>query len=315
MNEAGRPSLLKLQRGLKELEGEIEKDWRESAVGAADLKENAAVVLFAVAICSLLTVAVLFLFLRSLVEQKKMMDLRREEISRARKEIVEVVAHDLRNPLSLIRMSLIRMSLIRMSLEVLSDPENDEDNGEVLGIAQRGVKQAFELIGLILDHARLETGGLIIQRHPCDLKEFLNEQSVLFTGLCAEKKIKLEIDCSTLRDMIPCDRVRISQVLSNLIGNAVKFSPKESRIIVSAETLDDGHVVVSVRDHGRGIPAEAKQRIFDRYWQTGKGEYSGIGLGLAISKGIVEAHGGRIWVEDADGAGSLFYFSMPSGES
>jgi signal transduction histidine kinase len=107
------------------------------------------------------------------------------------------------------------------------------------------------------------------------------------------------------------DAARIQQVLSNLVGNAVKFTPRSGRITVCAEHID-GEVRFGVIDTGPGIPAEQLPHIFGRFWQAKTSDRRGIGLGLAIAKGIVEAHNGRIWVESHVGLGSTFYFTLPA---
>jgi len=107
------------------------------------------------------------------------------------------------------------------------------------------------------------------------------------------------------------DAARIQQVLSNLVGNAVKFTPRNGRVTVCAERID-GEVRFGVIDTGPGIPPEQVPHIFGRFWQAQTSDRRGIGLGLAIAKGIVEAHNGRIWVESHVGLGSTFYFTLPT---
>jgi signal transduction histidine kinase len=109
---------------------------------------------------------------------------------------------------------------------------------------------------------------------------------------------------------VRADAARIQQVLSNLVGNAVKFTPRQGRVTVCAERVDD-EVRFGVIDTGPGIPAEQVPHIFGRFWQAKPSDRRGIGLGLAIAKGIVEAHEGRIWVESHVGLGSTFYFTLP----
>jgi signal transduction histidine kinase len=113
--------------------------------------------------------------------------------------------------------------------------------------------------------------------------------------------------------MVFADSARIQQVLSNLVGNAVKFTPREGLVTVCAEQID-GEVRFAVIDTGSGIPAEQLPHIFGRFWQARTSDRRGIGLGLAIAKGIVEGHNGRIWVESHVGLGSTFYFTLPAVE-
>jgi signal transduction histidine kinase len=120
------------------------------------------------------------------------------------------------------------------------------------------------------------------------------------------------VTCRTAPDLPPvvADRDRLHQVIGNLLGNALKFTPEEGRVEVEARRVEDD-VHISVRDSGPGIAADEVPRIFDPYWQARRTDRLGAGLGLTISKGIVEAHGGRIWVESRPGEGSTFTFALP----
>jgi signal transduction histidine kinase len=108
-----------------------------------------------------------------------------------------------------------------------------------------------------------------------------------------------------------CDRDRVSQVLSNLLGNAIKFTPSGGTVTLAAAPSPEGGVTVSVSDTGPGVPDALRERIFERFWQIGKPDRQGLGLGLYISKMIVESHGGRIFVDSAAGKGSTFRFTLP----
>jgi signal transduction histidine kinase len=123
----------------------------------------------------------------------------------------------------------------------------------------------------------------------------------------------IALDTSVGDNLLPvlADAARIQQVLSNLVGNAVKFTPRNGQVTVTAEPIDGG-VKFGVTDNGPGIPPDQVPHIFGRFWQAMPSDRRGIGLGLAIAKGIVEAHGGMIWVESQLGAGSTFYFTLPS---
>ena len=123
--------------------------------------------------------------------------------------------------------------------------------------------------------------------------------------------IRLTASVPTNLPLVMADNARVIQVLGNLLRNAVKFTPRDGRIVVSAEERD-GKLVFSVRDTGAGIPSEHLDRIFDRFWQSADGSRArGTGLGLSIAKGIVDAHGGKIWVDSRVGEGSTFSFSVP----
>ena len=121
----------------------------------------------------------------------------------------------------------------------------------------------------------------------------------------------MEVSVAANLPAVLADAARIQQVLSNLVGNAVKFTPRQGTIKVAADLLD-AEVRFAVIDSGQGIPPEQVPHIFGRFWQATSSDRRGIGLGLAIAKGIVEAHNGRIWVESQVGLGSTFFFTLPS---
>jgi signal transduction histidine kinase len=129
--------------------------------------------------------------------------------------------------------------------------------------------------------------------------------------LASGSSIVMEASVAADLPAVLADAARIQQVLSNLVGNAVKFTPRQGRITVAADRLET-EVRFAVIDTGPGIPPEQVPHIFGRFWQARSSDRRGLGLGLAIAKGIVEAHNGRIWVESQVGAGSTFYFTLPS---
>jgi signal transduction histidine kinase len=166
------------------------------------------------------------------------------------------------------------------------------------------------LIEDLLDVARMEAGRLALERQPHDLVRVISEATVMLEPLIAEKTIALREELPDYLPRISVDARRIVQVLENLVSNAVKHTAAGGEIHVSA-TSANGEVQVAVRDTGAGIPAENLAHLFDRFWQARGARRGGAGLGLAIAKGIVEAHGGRIWVESEVGRGSTFAFSLP----
>jgi CheY-like chemotaxis protein len=132
--------------------------------------------------------------------------------------------------------------------------------------------------------------------------------------LAAQKQQSLEVSCPNGAYAVMCDPPRLAQVFSNLLGNAVKYCPEGASISVSAET-SGVFTRIQVADDGPGIPEHELPHVFDRFWQLKKGNRMGSGLGLSIAKGLVEAHGGRIWVESQAGAGTRFYFTLPLASS
>jgi signal transduction histidine kinase len=167
------------------------------------------------------------------------------------------------------------------------------------------------LIEDLLDITRIDAGTLHIEREPLDPAQIVADAGDLMRPLTAEKtmRFELELDGQPLPP-VDADRDRVLQVFSNLIGNAIKFTPSGGCITVGAEPRDE-NVCFSVQDTGPGILEEHIARIFDRFWQGKIAERQGAGLGLAISKGIVEKHGGTIWVESELGFGTTVFFTLP----
>jgi signal transduction histidine kinase len=181
------------------------------------------------------------------------------------------------------------------------------------GTIQRAIMRMDRLVGDLLDATRIEAGNFHVDRERHDLRETLTQAVDLLRPVAAQKQIRVELSLES--DVTAwCDRERIAQVLSNLLGNALKFTPAGGRIVVSAHT-ERGDVVVVVSDTGPGIAPDTAAQIFKRYWQAPQNRRRGLGLGLAIASAIVDAHGGRIWVDSELGSGSRFCFSLPVGAS
>jgi signal transduction histidine kinase/PAS domain-containing protein len=223
----------------------------------------------------------------------------------ARDEVLAIVAHDLRNPLSTIGMQA--QNLLRSG-----QPESHVRKASE-GI-QRAAKRMDNLIRDLLDVARVEAGQIALEREELPTRDVASEAVDAEQALAASSTIELRLDGAEHPPDMYADRQRVLQVFENLIGNALKFTPPGGRITVGVVPQADC-VLCSIRDTGPGIPAEALPHLFDRFWQARRSREdsrSGAGLGLAIAKGIVEAHGGRIWVESAPGEGSTFYFTIPT---
>src|SRR5688500_18056861 len=220
---------------------------------------------------------------------------------RTRDEVLAVVSHDLRNPLS----------VIDMCAASLSDklPPDDPAHSLVRTI-ESSTAWMNRLIEDLLDVGRVAAGGLALERYPHDLVRVISEATVMLEPLIAEKSLTLREELPDYLPRASVDSRRIVQVLENLVSNAVKHTAAGGEIHVHAEARN-GEILVSVRDTGSGIPSENLPHLFDRFWQARGARRGGAGLGLAIAKGIVEAHGGRIWVESKIGSGSLFGFSIP----
>lgn len=207
---------------------------------------------------------------------------------RARDTMVGVVSHDLRNPVAAVKM------LSRTLL--LATDASGQPARESIELISQAAEQMDALIRDLLDVNRLDAGKLVIEAVAIDPSLLLTDALQTLRPLLDEKGIELVLQIESGLPKVMADRERIQQTLSNLVGNSIKFSPSGTKIVALARKEGDG-VVFSVLDSGRGIAPEQLPRVFDRYWQAGRTDRQGAGLGLAIAKGIIEAHGGRIWIE------------------
>ncbi len=226
-----------------------------------------------------------------------------QRANRARDEILGVVSHDLRNPLS----------VISMCTRVLIDnpPQDDAERRDVLRTIDESAKWMQRMIRDLLDVSSIEAGALSIERAPEDTATIVERAVQIFTAPAAERSIALYEDVPPDVPQLNVDAGRILQVLANLIANAIKFTQPGGRVTVSARRSDGG-VTMSVVDTGPGIPAEDLPHIFERYWHARrKARTRGSGLGLAIVKGIIDAHGGHVAVSSVLGQGSTFSFTLP----
>jgi PAS domain S-box-containing protein len=219
-----------------------------------------------------------------------------------REQVLGFVAHDLRNPLNTILMQA--STLQRRALE---QERRSRKPGEII---DRAARRMNGLIQDLLDVARMEAGKLPVERAPMSARELVVEAVESQTPLAASSSLEIRLDLGHNLPEILGARDRLLRVFENLIGNAMKFTRAGGWIMVGAESREQ-EVVFWVADTGCGIAAESVSRVFDRFWQAGRAERHGAGLGLPIAKGIVEAHSGRIWVESTPGRGSTFFFSIP----
>jgi signal transduction histidine kinase len=223
-----------------------------------------------------------------------------ELLSRAREDVLGVVAHDLRNPLN----------LVSMTSQLLMEPDLAPERRESAhAINVRAVNRMNRLIGDLLDVVRMEAGHLSLNIGPCEVDQLLEETMESFQQRATEQGISLVLSAET-NATIQADEERILQLIDNLVGNALKFTPSGGRVCLGAYA-DGDEVRLTVADSGPGIPEEQQARLFDRFWQARDNDRRGLGLGLPIAKGIAEAHGGRLWVESTVGSGTAFHFSMP----
>jgi signal transduction histidine kinase len=227
---------------------------------------------------------------------------------RAREEVLAVVSHDLRNPLNAV---LIGATI----LDEFSEPDRwTERDRRQLHAIRNSAQQMATLIQDLVEVVALESGNRTLSTERVDAGALLAGVAELFREMAAQKGVRLAAQAAAGLPPVRADRARLLQVFSNLVGNALKFTPAGGAITLGSAASPPGAVVFRVSDSGPGIPADQLPRVFDRFWQAQRGEQAGMGLGLAIARGIVEAHGGRIWAESTPGAGSTFFFTVPAEE-
>ncbi|NTX04778.1 GAF domain-containing sensor histidine kinase [Myxococcus sp. CA051A] len=224
-----------------------------------------------------------------------------ESETRLRRELLAMVSHDLRNPLGVIAMT---SSLLAPLLSPLNGRARHH-----LDTLNRSALRMERLIHDLLDFAAIEGGGFRVSRVPLALSRLLEQASEL-GPLAQERGIGLELRVPERDVDVRCDPDRIHQVFSNLVGNAVRFTPAGGRITVMAEVHADW-VELSVEDTGAGIAPEVLPVLFDRLQRPTRVPGSGVGLGLSITRGIVEAHGGAVRVRSELGQGTTFTFTLP----
>jgi signal transduction histidine kinase len=206
------------------------------------------------------------------------------------------VAHDLKNPLSVI---LMTTRLVRHGPAIPNSVETIE----------RHAKYMLLLVHDILEAAVMSSTQFVIHPAPCAPRSLLGEAVASVAPLVSQKLQQVQIDVLKNVPRVLVDPHRIMQVLLNLLGNAVKFTPREGSIVVGARPHEDG-VAFWVRDSGPGLAPDQTDHVFERFWRA-ESSNTGTGLGLTIARDIVEAHGGRIWVESEHGRGAKFVFTVP----
>ncbi len=229
-----------------------------------------------------------------------------EAANRHKSEFLANMSHELRTPLN---------AIIGFS-EVLLDPSltvSDDERSQFMTDVLASGKHLLNLINEILDLAKVESGKMELQFEPAYLQDVFESVQHTMRALAAQKSIDLRVENDESLEQISMDGARIKQVLLNLVGNAIKFTPEAGQVWVKAQR-ETGRVRVEVGDSGPGIPAAEQERIFQEFQQvesSAKGKPEGTGLGLALAKKFVEMHGGEIWVESEVGKGSRFFFTLP----
>ena len=221
---------------------------------------------------------------------------------RAREDMLAVVTHDLRTPLSVI---ITAASLLTSVDAVNPDGDRIRQRGDTI---QRAAQHMRRLISDLSDLAQIDAGRLTLERTLEDPATVLREVLDALAPVVTRRGGSLRIETHAALPPVLLDRDRLRQVLANLVGNANKVGASEIRMGAYVNGAD---LIFWVADNGPGIPPEDLPRMFDRYWRGAGTSYKGSGLGLPIAHGIVKAHGGRIWITSAVGEGSTFCFSIP----
>jgi PAS domain S-box-containing protein len=222
---------------------------------------------------------------------------------RARDDTEGVVSHDLRNPVNAVKM------LAGALLQPDRSANIPADVTEQVRVIQSAAEQMDALIQDLLDMSRVEAGRFDVDVQGVPASSLLHDALRTLAPLAEDKQVAVVTDWIEPLPDVQVDPERIAQVVSNVVGNAIKFTPKNGRIRIAAAEREDS-VIVSVTDNGPGITAQHLPHVFDRYWQSSR-RNRGAGLGLPIAKAIIEAHGGRIWAESEEGSGATFHFTLP----
>jgi NtrC-family two-component system sensor histidine kinase KinB len=232
-----------------------------------------------------------------------------KSLDRLKSEFVAVVSHEIRTPLT----------SVKGAVELLSDErffENTEQQAKLLTIAHANTERLLVLINSILDFSKLEAAALAMHVERHRLEPVVQQAAGNLRTLLDERRIDLSVEMSGELPDVILDPNRVTQVVTNLLSNAIKFSPEGGKVRISAEPWE-GLVRVAVSDRGEGIAPRDLPKLFKKFSQIDSGptrKVGGTGLGLVICKGIVEQHGGRIWVDSTPGEGSTFYFTLPVAE-
>lgn len=296
-----RPIRRFFEDGLKTFVGIVEQDVDIAKSDSAKITSRSLLLIYVVGVIALLMTAFLaWLFTGRLSEQygKALLATRRRE------EVLGTVAHDLRNPLAAIQMNA---ALLRLS-------GTDSIKSKVLGLAEkidRATVTMNRLITDLLDFEKIEAGRMSLKIKKESVSELLLGIIESMRPAAESASVRLVGQPPNSSVTVRCDRDRIYQVLGNLVGNSIKFTPSGGLITVGS-MLSGSEVRFFVQDTGPGIPTDQIPRLFERYWQAKETAQKGHGLGLNIARSIIEAHGGKIWAESKVGNGSVFWFTLPS---
>ncbi len=225
-----------------------------------------------------------------------------QNASLAREEMLAIVAHDLRNPLN----------LLMMTTQIFAETQpSGETRDQLIGAMRRAARRMNRLIEDLLEVVRQESGHMKLDLEDAPVASLIAQTAEMFQATAVEKGVSLRAEECPPELTVRADAERIMQVLSNLVGNALKFVPRGGIVVLRCEDLGTEAMFI-ITDSGPGIAPEDLGRLFEKFWQRRRTDKRGVGLGLSIARGIVEAHGGRIWAESTVGVGSTFHFTLPS---
>ena len=227
----------------------------------------------------------------------------RKAVERIKDEFVGTVSHELRTPLT----SIVGALGLLRATSAAALPDSGQ---RLVAVAEENSKRLIQLVNDLLDIERMDAGGLRFRDAPVDLADMLRRVAQAGEGLAAVKQVRIALALGTGPIAVQGDEGRLAQVATNLLANAIRFSPRGGTVTIRA-TRGDGRVQVRVDDRGPGVPASFRDRLFTRFAQSDEtGLAGGTGLGLAISRQIMRAHRGTIWFEPRDGGGATFAFSI-----
>jgi signal transduction histidine kinase len=229
----------------------------------------------------------------------------------ARREMVAAVSHDLRTPLT----------TIRAMVEALSDGvvAQPDEVRRYLALTRAEVQHLSRLIDDLFELSQIESGALRLDLAPTNVAELIGQTVDAYAAAAHDAGVTLDCDAGPNMPSVPADGARLTRVLRNLLDNALRYTPSGGRILVTARLSSDStpaSVNVTVQDTGPGLPDGDAERVFDRFYRSASARTrtaptTGAGLGLTIARGLVQAHGGRMWAENVPSAGAAFHFTLP----
>jgi PAS domain S-box-containing protein len=249
-----------------------------------------------------------FLYIAKDITEAKRYEKRLRQLDHMKSDFVSNVSHELRTPLTAIKGSVDNM------LDGITGELNEKQSRYLMRI-KNNADRLGRLINELLDLSRIESGKIDLVRANLPVVSLAKEVAEILRPVAAEKLISLEVSHNGDEVYAWADRDKITQVLVNIVGNAVKFTPANGKVTIAVDQAGQKSVTVSVRDTGPGIPEDEAEKIFDKFYQVArvnKEKTKGAGLGLAISKALIEMHGGKLWIESEVGKGSVFSFTVPA---